>query len=190
MNKPNDWDSVQAAGDFEALELGGHVCKILKAESTVTKSGRPALKLFLDIADGKQAGYFKKSFDNSTFADKKWPNGGQFTQITDGTSTKFFKGVITAIEKSNTGYKWAWDETTLKGKLIGGVFGREQYEKNGELKYATKCVQVKSTEGIVDVPAPADKLLKSSSDPFAVYAPAPSYDQFADLDDSDGDLPL
>ena len=188
MQKINDWDNVQAAGEFERLELGGHVCKIFKAEETTTSKGSRALKLYFDISDGKQAGYFKKSFDGSTYADKKWPMGGTYMQLTEGKSASFFKGMITAIEKSNNGYKWAWDESTLKGKLFGGVFGREQYRNTstGELKFSTKCMQIRSTEGIQDVPAPEDKLIKESS---GGYASAPLNSQFAPLDDDDGPLP-
>lgn len=195
MNKPTDWDSVQAAGEFEALELGGHVCKILRADIVTNSTGSQALRLYIDIADGKQAGYFKKQFNNSTFPDKKWPVGGQVRQNTEGKSLGFFKGLITSIEKSNPNYKWAWDETTLKGKLFGGVFGREQYRnQSGELKFSTKCVQVRSAEGIHDVPAPEDKLLKDPMNDLyskvqSAFTP-PASSQFTELDEDGTVLPF
>ena len=38
MIKPNNYDNTAAFG--EELELGGHVCKIMKVEETVSKSGK------------------------------------------------------------------------------------------------------------------------------------------------------
>ena len=49
----------------------------------------------------------------------------------------------------------------LTGKMVGCVFGREQYEKeNKELAFATKIVQIRSVEAIkAGVEPPEDKLL-------------------------------
>lgn len=184
MQKISDWDSVQAAGEFEPLEVGGHTCKILKAEATTTKSGRQAVRLYFDIVDGNQAGYFRKMFDNDDRQDKKWPMGGQYLQLTEGKSLPYFKGMLTSIEKSNSGYKWDWDEKKLAGKLFGGLFGREQYEKrDGTIGWSVKCFQIRSTEGINDAPAPADKLMKPRNDTFGSGS-------FANLDGDDGELPF
>ena len=37
----------------------------------------------------------------------------------------FFKGFITAVEKTNPGYTWDWDEKKLIGKNVIAVFGEE-----------------------------------------------------------------
>lgn len=165
MKKPENWDSIQAAGEFEQLDLGGHVCVIKGAECKTTKSGREGITLYLDIAKGEQTGYYKAAFDRDTRENKKWPVGGQYFQLTDGTSEKFFKGMITSIEKSNPGYTWNWDEKTLKGKFIGGVFGREEYigKNDGKPHMSVKCMSVRSIDGIEEVAAPPDKLLSGNS---------------------------
>ena len=37
MNKPQGYDEAQAyTGDFEALKLGGHICKIIDAVEGIT----------------------------------------------------------------------------------------------------------------------------------------------------------
>jgi hypothetical protein len=190
MQKIDNWDSVSAVGEFERLELGGHKCKILKAEAQITKnSGRPTVVLFLDIADGPQAGYYKKQFENDTREFKRWPC--QYSQITEGKSLPFFKGMITSIEKSNPGYKWNWDEKSLAGKYVGVVFGREQYKNSkGELRFSTKPTQIRATEGIENVPIPEDKLLPKSEynyDPFTQLAD--KSDMFTEESD-DGELPF
>ena len=41
----------------------------------------------------------------------------------------YFKGNITAVEESNTGYRFSdQNEQDLRGKLIGAVFGEEEYK--------------------------------------------------------------
>ena len=75
-----DWEEVEAVemGDYEKLELGGHEVIILDArlhENELT--GAKSLKISIDIANSdKQAGFFKRQYDNNTLSEKKWPNGG------------------------------------------------------------------------------------------------------------------
>lgn len=48
--------------------------------------------------------------------------------------------------------------------LVGGVFGREQYLKDGQLKMITKCVEFRSVEAIkAGVKVPEDKLIDDFS---------------------------
>ena len=67
MNKPQGYDEVQAyTGDFEQLELGGHICKItgVKLEYTPNTNAE-VLILAFDIAEGKQTGYYQRRFDEA-----------------------------------------------------------------------------------------------------------------------------
>ena len=82
--------------------------------------------------------------------------------IKNDTALSFFKGFITAVEKSNPGYHWDWDEKKLIGKNVIAVFGDEEYEdKNGNIKIGTKLVEFRSLEaykeGKITVP-PLKKL--------------------------------
>ena len=62
---------------------------------------------------------------------------------------RFFKGFISVIESSNSGFKWDWDEKKLVGKLFGGVFGEEEYEgTDGEIRTSVKCKQIRSADKI------------------------------------------
>jgi hypothetical protein len=173
MNEPQGWNTAEAfTGDFETLPLGGHVCIIKGARIEQTASGSEMLVVAFDINDGnKYDGYFKRQHEHKkqSAPDAKWPNGGtyrQFTKNKDGTTNSFFKGMITCIEKSNANFKFNFDEKTLTGKLFGGVFGREQFESDDGLKWATKCVSIRSTETInKGVEIPADKLVKGATQP-------------------------
>lgn len=171
MNKPKGYDESRAfTGETESLPLGGHVCVILDAREEIARTGSAMLVVSFDIAHGEpNEGFFKNLYESlkQQYSDAKWPNGGvyrQFTTKKDGTCNEWFKGMITAIEESNSGFHFNFDEKTLKGKLFGGVFGREEYEdQNGNRKWATKCFQIRSVEAIrKGVKVPEDKPLKNS----------------------------
>ena len=165
MVKPNNYDGVQEYGEFKPLELGGHICKVMSVEETKSSTGKDMLKIFLDIAEGEQANYYAEQYKADSRADKKW---GcivyQLTEDKDGNTNRGLKTFITSVEKSNKGFTVAWGDnftTCLKGKVIGGVFGREQYQNSkGELKFITKCVSFRSVDTVrAGVDVPADKLL-------------------------------
>ena len=96
----------------------------------------------VDIAKGEYKDYFKKRYDSNTAIDRKWDNNATKYLAFEGENTSFFKGFITTVENSNVGYKWNWDETTLRDKKIVGVFQYEQYEKQD----GTKALKVRLTK--------------------------------------------
>ncbi|MFA5099484.1 MAG: hypothetical protein WC547_01185 [Candidatus Omnitrophota bacterium] len=174
--KPEGYDSATAyTGEFETLEPGGYVCVIKQAEDTLTAKGIKMLTISFDIAEGESKGFYERQWEsNASNAARKWR--GTYNQITDGKSVPFFKGMITSIEESNNGYKWNWDEASLKGKLFGGVFGREQYRKNdGSVGMVTKCIAIRSVKTVRDgIEPPADKLLPPVTDAYGMPPPLAS----------------
>ena len=100
--------------------------------------------------------------DRASRADAKWPNGGMFRAgilNRSGRTNSFFKGLITSIEESNTGYSFkgsGCDESTLKGKMVGFNFGEEEYMSNsGEIRTAVKpfyAVSVATVRGGIEPP--------------------------------------
>lgn len=179
--KPSDWDSVQAFTEYEPLELGGHVCRIMKVEEGKSKAGNDTVYIYLDIAEGEQKGYYSEQYRNDNRPDKKW---GcivyQLFEDRDGNTSRGFKTFVETVTASNPGFNanQIWNENFcnyFKDKLIGGIFGREQYRspKDGSLKFSTKCRSFVTVEKArAGIPAPADKLLDSgtgtaASNPFA-----------------------
>lgn len=175
--KPQDWEKVQAFTEYEPLELGGHVCRIMKAEETKSKTGKDMLVISLDIAEGEQKDYYSVQYRNDTRPDKKW---GcivyQLIEDKDGNTSRGFKTFVEAVDISNPDFdvNKIWNESFcdyFKGKLVGGIFGREQYrsKKDGSLKFSTKCMNFASIEKArAGIPAPEDKLLPTAvSDPLS-----------------------
>ena len=132
MERIENWETVEAKGmdDFKALPIGAYECVIKDARVNLnSESGKKTLKISVDIAKGEYQDYYLKRYNNNTNTDKRWDNNAcKFLGI-EGDSIPFLKGFLTSVENSNPGYKWNWDEITLKGKKICGVFQYEEYEK-------------------------------------------------------------
>lgn len=198
MLKPKDFDQITAYGEFKPLELGGHICQIMQVDETQSRTGKPMLIISLDTApQDTQPGYYAEQYRADDRPDKKW--GCRVFQLVydnEGKTSKGFKTFITAVEKSNSGFQVEWGDgfaACFKNRLVGGVFGREQYENSaGELKWSTKCVQFRSLEAIQNgVEAPKDKYIEGRQPSASVYTPerASTVNDFAVIDD-DEDLPF
>jgi hypothetical protein len=157
MRKYDGYDGAEAfTGDYEKLSAGGHICRILQIkaeESDGTKNYDTLLRIGFDIYEGENKDYYKRQFDRKKAMnpDAKWP--GMYYQTIKADDLRYFKGFVTAIENSNQGFKWDWDEQKLKNKLFGGVFGEEEYEiKSGkhadEIGTIVKLQWVRSVEQI------------------------------------------
>lgn len=177
MNFNKDlWEKVEPKefGEYEALELGGHEIVILDArEHTSEFSGNTSLKISVDIAgNDKQAGFFKKQYDEDTRQDKKWPNGAvRYVSLKD-EQIEYLKGFITSLENSNPNFKFntngTWEQ--LKGLKCAGQFGLEQYEKqDGTFGFATRLLRFRSLNKLSEIEVPKVRFLDGSSIDYEEY---------------------
>lgn len=172
MIKPQDFDTAQGFSSFESLKPGGHICKIMNVEETKTKNGgKDMIVIYLDTdVTDIQPNFYSNSYRNDKRESKKWNNNAICRQLVldaDGFTNRGFKSFIDCVEGSNSGFKVVWGENftkCLKGKLVGGVFGREEYlNNNGESKFAVKFQNFRTVKQIKDgVEIPKDKLLNPS----------------------------
>lgn len=142
MERIENWENIEAKGmdDFKALPIGAYECIIRKAEVYRNpNNGKESFKVEVDIENGEYKGYFQKRFDTNPNSTKTWDNNATRYLSFQGDNIAYFKGFITCVESSNTGYTWDWDETKLKGKKICGIFQYEEYEKQD----GTKSVKVR-----------------------------------------------
>lgn len=179
MNKPNDFDNVQAYGDFKPLPAGGYVCRIMNVEETNAKSsGAPMIRISLDIAEGEYKDYFANMYRNDTRADKKWNAGAVVNQLvydTNGNNStnRGFKTFCTAAEESNPGFMIQWGAAfgqCFRNRLVGVIFRREEYMgTDGKTHWSTKANSFRGAqtirEGKFD-PIP-DKPLESTQNSYA-----------------------
>lgn len=148
INKPNNWDSVQAAQERVKLPAGGYVVKIMGAKVAQYSNNEgqtfEKLEMALDIIEGEYKDFYEKDFKLQNTEDKKWKGVlKQYIFKDDGTekdewTKSLFKAMTNAIEDSNNGYHWDWNETKLKGKIVGCLFRLEEWEVNGKTGWKTQ----------------------------------------------------
>lgn len=153
MKPIEGYDLINEAGEFKRLPPGIYGVKITKI---VDNPANEYLEVFCDIVKGEYANYFKQ------LTDAGMADTSRSFRSYKNTALPFFKAFITAIEKSNPGYQWDWDEQKLVGKNVIGVFGEEEFVANdGTVKVATRVVEFRSLqayqEGKITVP-PLKKL--------------------------------
>lgn len=165
------YDRNNAAKDFETLPKGAYVLKIINVKYEEGKNGNSdRLRLMVDINEGEYKDYYKKQYDADTREDKKWrgvveiwcpKNDGSEK---DGWTKKTFDTCFAAIEDSNPGFRFdGVHEETLKGKLVGGIIYREDYEKDGVVhtayKFAKRLITVDAAKNGT-YKAPKDKIIE------------------------------
>ena len=141
MKKYDNVKIERAYDGFEPVPVGAYIGEIINAKE---EDGR--LVIAFDIAEGEYKGYYNNAYKSDTREDKRWKgvfnvwlpkeDGSQ----QDEWTRRRLGNTLYAIEDSNKGYHWSWDEKTLKGKKIGLNFRMEQYIGNdGQVHETTKC---------------------------------------------------
>ena len=167
MKMPKDFNEVQAFGGFTPIKVGGHVCVIKKVEEVMSKNNNPMIRISLDTdRTDSQPNYYMDRWNNDNRPNKRWGCVvNQLVYDAQGATSRGFKTFIEMVEQSNNGFKVQWGDNFEKcfvGKLVGGVFGREEYLNSyGESKFATKCTGFRTVQDVREgkVEAPKDKLL-------------------------------
>lgn len=194
MKKINNWDKQQAVTQREQLPVGGYVAKIMGAEEKEYGFGN-MLWVSVDIAEGEYANYYAEDYRSQDREDKKWHGVVRlFVPKDDGSekdewTKKSFKSFTNAVEDSNSGYAWDWDETKLKGKEIGVLVRNEEWEntETGKSGWKTQPFMFIASDDARqgNYSEPKDKPLKNRQ-----TAPVhPTNQGFADMP-IDDDLPF
>ena len=157
LNKPKNWENVQAITESRKLPADGYIVKIIAAKvKSYEYDGRSfdKLEVALDINEGEYKGFYQEDFDAQKQEDKKWKGVKKFNVPTDdgseadNFSQRVLKGATDALEESNPGYHWDWDETKLKGKMVGCLFRLEEWHVNGKKGWKAQPFQFIPVEKI------------------------------------------
>ena len=142
---------------FVNLTTGPQIVKILNVEDVAEKT---YLKIHFDINEGALKNYFKDMYTRDTREDKHWPNQATLYRSYSDAAKYFFAGFITAVEKSNDGFKFNPDgdwKKQLEGKLLVVNFGYQEYisddtDDNGKLivKQTIKPIETRSIQALKD----------------------------------------
>jgi hypothetical protein len=154
MKKIDGFNEVAEVGAKRNLIPGAYISKIL---AVVDNPAKEYLEIHFDIISGDFKGFFT---DIEKATGKFY--GRAFRSYTD-KALPYFKGFITAVEKSNKGFTWDWNEQSLVGKNLVIVFGQEEYDDgvSNEVKVNVKPQEFRSLEALEkgDIKIPALKQL-------------------------------
>ena len=190
IRKFNDYEQTKSYSESARLPKGGYVMQIKEANIVQNRSGNGEhLVIFADIAEGDYNGYFLKDYQRQEGEDKKW-RGKTFINIptddgseSDSWTKRRFKTFTEAVEDSNEGYHFDWDEKKFKGKFVGALFNEREWESpDGKIikltNWAGSCSVDKIRNGSYTLP-------KDQTIDRGYQAPAASSDGFMQLDDVD-----
>lgn len=190
----NDYEQTKAYGSFEQLPKGGYVMQIKGVETRTNQRGE-YLFISADIYEGDYMQFFTREYKNQQSEDKKWhcnyllniPADDGSEQ--DGWTKRRFKTFTEALEDSNEGYHFDWDEQKFKGMLIGGLFNEREYEsQRGDIRRATNWAGVIAVDKIRsgDYTLPNDRLLdRGFSQPSAPTVDSNGFMNIPDGDDEE-----
>lgn len=192
------FEKVQAySGGSDRLPAGGYIARIEGAK-VVGYNGRNGyyekLEIAVDIMEGDYAFYFKEVYQNSTQENKKWkgvlrlyvPTGDGSDN--DNRTQRVLKGVTNALEDSNAGYHWDWDETKLKGLKCGILVRDKEYDYEGRHGFYSEVFAIVSTDTVREnkFKTPEPKYLNGS----APATPTYSADDFKTVAPGEDDYPF
>lgn len=155
INRFGDFDKVQSYQDRPQLPVGGYVMRIMGAEVKENRIGQ-YVQISMDIAEGQYKGFFADDYRSQDVNQRarKWhcayllnvpaDDGSE----RDGWTKRRFKTFTDALEASNDGYHFDWDEEKFKGLMIGGLFNIREWMKDGQRGRSTNLAQVCSVEKI------------------------------------------
>ena len=191
MKKYSDFKAKRSSSGREILPAGGYVCQIISAKVDSNEWGE-TLVVAHDVCEGDYEGIFKRDYENNDREGKKWRGTFRLKLPKDDGSEqdawkkRSFSNFIWAIEQSNPGFSWDWDEKKLKGKKVGLIYRNEEWEMNGRSGWTTKAA---GSESIDNIREGKFRLLKDKPLPEARKAAAAQ--TFTELDDGDdGELPF
>ena len=175
----------------ETLPVGAYIAKILDVKEVPYDWGN-ALIISFDITEGEHKDFFANDYKANANEDKKWRGTYRLnvpkddgTEQDDWTKNTFNRAMY-AVEASNKGYAWNWDEKTLKGKSVGVLFRNFEWKMNDKTGWSTQCGMLLAVDDVRNgkFKPMKDKPLKNKP-----ATATPSNNGFAETD-TDADLPF
>ncbi|MBO4779038.1 MAG: hypothetical protein J5497_00200 [Selenomonadaceae bacterium] len=134
-----NYNDVQVGGGEKTLPAGTYVARIVDAFVTKSKAGNDTLSVNVDIAEGEYTGYFRRQLNRlrAKFPTVRWTSAGTIYCKIYGDDNGLFwavKKFLETVKQDNpskfaTGNNIDFDETKLKGLIIGITVGNREVEK-------------------------------------------------------------
>ena len=168
MIKRYDGAKAEKTVASEKLPAGAYVAQIMGAEVAEYDWGSKLIISF-DICEGDYRGFFAADWKANTNPDRKWRGVYRATIPDEGSEwfdnqKRTFNGIMYALEFSNSGYTFDWDESKLKDLKVGVVFGEREWEYNGNTGWTTECRFLADVDAVRDgkIKIPQPKALNNN----------------------------
>jgi hypothetical protein len=158
MFKPSNYDTEEPKTfSNENPVAGPYIAKIISAEETNSKAGNKMLVLSIDIAEGPFKSFYS---DLSNRVTKNCLL--KHYRVLSEDNAGYLKGDILAIEHSNEGFKYDFNEKSFEGKFVGINLREEEYKaSDGNIKISFKILHLCGVPDVKKgaIKAPKPKLL-------------------------------
>ena len=197
MKQFNDYKETQAITERQKIPAGAYICVIKNAEIKEYNGqygNYEKLEISVDVTEGEYKDFYANDYRSQQGEDKRWRGVLRLNVPSDDGSDydaflkRKFKTNILAVEDSNTGYRWDWDEKKLKGKKIGLLLQNKEWEYGGNTGWTSQPYGFIAVENVREgkFKIPKDKPLKKDDS-----APQTSSTTPADIEEiGDDDLPF
>ena len=135
MKKIANWDSVRDFSEVSALPVGPQPCQITNVTDV---EGKSYLKVDFEIVSGPFKGWYQSMMESKGV----WY--GTLNRSYKDSALGFFKAFVTAVEKSNPGYVWDWNEKSLVGKYVVVNYREEEDVYNDEIRTRVRPFEFRS----------------------------------------------
>jgi hypothetical protein len=178
MKEPKGYKEATPYSDQERLPAGGYPITI-KAAKVESMEWGEVLIIQFDIFEGEHKDFFKENYLSQTQEDRKWKGNLRVNlpkedgSEQDNWALRSLKTNMLALEDSNSGYRWNWDENSLKGLVCGALFRDKEYEYNGKTGFFTECFKLMDIEKVRtgNFKTPEPKTLSIRPDASSEYGP-------------------
>ena len=151
------YEGKKSGGYIELPPAGAYVGEILnvKVEPSYDKS-HDQIVLMLDVTEGEYKGRYMEVYNDQKerFPECKFKGILRITVPEENDPEdkawikRVFEGNLWAVEQSNSGYAWDWDEKKLKGKKVGFSVRKRFYTYDGKDRETTEIAQLESIEEV------------------------------------------
>ena len=127
MKEPKGYKEAKPYTDLERLPAGGYPI-LIKAAAVEKMEWGEVLIIQFDITQGEHKDFFKENYLAQSGEDRRWKGNLRINlpkedgSEQDSWSLRSLKTNMLALEDSNKGYRWNWDEASLKGLICGALF--------------------------------------------------------------------
>ena len=187
MKPINNFKAVTPNAAREILPAGGYVAKIMDAEEKTYDWGSVLLISF-DIVEGEYSEFFAKDYRAQSKEYRKWrgvlrqPIPKEDGSDKDEWTKNAFSRLIGALEDSNSGYHWDWNEKGMKGKMVGVLLRDREWEYNGDRGWTTECCSATTVDIIREKKFRMPKAKPLTNNPITTET---NYNGFTEVNDDE-----